>query len=73
MPRYDWTDDGYYVTEKRDLRAIRRVLIVTMLLNFLAIFDAWGGPVFLEAQSPEEKKGREEEMAAEEKAASSES
>ena len=37
MPRYDWTDDGYYVTEKRDLRAIRRVLIVTMLLNFLAM------------------------------------
>jgi cation diffusion facilitator family transporter len=37
MPRYDWTDDGYYVTERRDLRAIRRVLIVTMLLNFLAM------------------------------------
>jgi len=31
-----WVDDGYYTTETRDLRAIRRVLIVTMLLNFVA-------------------------------------
>jgi cation diffusion facilitator family transporter len=37
MPHYDWVDDGYYVTEKRDLSGIRRVLIVTMLLNFLAM------------------------------------
>jgi cation diffusion facilitator family transporter len=31
-----WIDDGYYVTEKRDLREIRRVLVLTMLLNFAA-------------------------------------
>jgi len=31
-----WVDDGYYVTESRDLREIRRVLILTMLLNFAA-------------------------------------
>jgi len=37
MPHYDWIDDGYFVTEKRDLSGIRRVLIVTMLLNFLAM------------------------------------
>jgi len=37
MPHYNWVDDGYYVTEKRDLSGIRRVLIVTMLLNFLAM------------------------------------
>jgi len=36
MPHYDWTDDGYFVTERRDLKQIRLVLIVTMLLNFLA-------------------------------------
>ena len=36
MPHYDWTDDGYFVTERRDLRQIRWVLIATMLLNFLA-------------------------------------
>jgi len=36
MPHYDWTDDGYFATERRDLRQIRRVLIVTMLLNFVA-------------------------------------
>jgi cation diffusion facilitator family transporter len=36
MPHYNWTDDGYFVTERRDLGQIRRVLIVTMLLNFLA-------------------------------------
>lgn len=37
MPHYDWTDDGYFITERRDLRQIRLVLIVTMLLNFLAM------------------------------------
>ncbi len=36
MPHYDWTDDGYFNTERRDLRQIRLVLVVTMLLNFLA-------------------------------------
>lgn len=37
MPRYDWVDDGYYITEKRDLGTIRQVLLITMLLNFLAM------------------------------------
>ena len=37
MPRYNWTDDGYFQTERRDLTQIRRVLIITMLLNFLAM------------------------------------
>jgi hypothetical protein len=46
--------------------------MIAGLLNFLAIFDAWGGPVFPEEPSPKAKKGREEETAAEEKAASSE-
>jgi cation diffusion facilitator family transporter len=36
MPNYDWSDDGYFPTETRDLKRIRRVLIITMLLNFLA-------------------------------------
>jgi len=36
MPKRKWIDDGYAVTEKRDLGAIRRVLIATMLLNFAA-------------------------------------
>lgn len=36
MSKYEWIDDGYFHTESRDLIAIRRVLIVTMLLNFLA-------------------------------------
>lgn len=36
MPRYDWTDDGYFATERRDLGQIRFVLLVTMLLNFVA-------------------------------------
>jgi cation diffusion facilitator family transporter len=36
LPRYDWVDDGYFVTENRDMGQIKRVLIVTMLLNFLA-------------------------------------
>jgi cation diffusion facilitator family transporter len=36
MSARKWIDDGYQSTELRDLRRIRRVLIVTMLLNFLA-------------------------------------
>jgi len=36
MPHFDWSDDGYFVTETRDLGEIRRVLIITMLFNFLA-------------------------------------
>jgi cation diffusion facilitator family transporter len=31
-----WIDDGYQTTDLRDVRKIRLVLIVTMLLNFLA-------------------------------------
>jgi len=34
MPTRKWIDDGYYATELRDVRRIRWVLIVTMLLNF---------------------------------------
>jgi cation diffusion facilitator family transporter len=37
MGKYDWQDDGYFVTETRDLGKIRRVLILTMLLNFAAM------------------------------------
>jgi len=36
MPARKWIDDGYFVSEKRNLSAIRRVLILTMLLNFAA-------------------------------------
>jgi cation diffusion facilitator family transporter len=36
MPRYNWSDDGYFATDTRDLGGIRRVLVVTMLLNFVA-------------------------------------
>ena len=36
MSARKWIDDGYQSTELRDVRRIRRVLIVTMLLNFLA-------------------------------------
>jgi len=36
-PRFDWVDDGYFVTEERDIRLIKRVLIITMLLNFLGM------------------------------------
>jgi cation diffusion facilitator family transporter len=36
VSRYDWIDDGYFHTESRDIGAIRRVLIITMLLNFIA-------------------------------------
>jgi len=34
MPVRKWIDDGYLNTDVRDLSGIRRVLIVTMLLNF---------------------------------------
>jgi cation diffusion facilitator family transporter len=34
MPTRKWIDDGYYATELRDVRRIRWVLVVTMLLNF---------------------------------------
>lgn len=37
FPRFDWIDDGYFITEKRDIRQIKRVLIITMFLNFLAM------------------------------------
>jgi cation diffusion facilitator family transporter len=36
MQKFNWTDDGYFVTDTRDLAHIRRVLIITMLLNFAA-------------------------------------
>lgn len=36
MPARKWIDDGYVYSEKRNLSAIRRVLILTMLLNFAA-------------------------------------
>lgn len=36
MPHYDWADDGYFSTDTRDLSGIRKVLVVTMLLNFAA-------------------------------------
>lgn len=36
MSKYNWVDDGYFVTDNRDMGAIRRVLLVTLLLNFLA-------------------------------------
>ncbi len=36
MTRFDWTDAGYFNTEKRDIGGIRRVLAITMLLNFAA-------------------------------------
>jgi cation diffusion facilitator family transporter len=36
MGKFNWSDDGYFPTEKRDLKRIRTVLIATMLLNFLA-------------------------------------
>jgi cation diffusion facilitator family transporter len=36
MPARKWIDDGYFVTDTRDLKQIRRVLIATMLLNFAA-------------------------------------
>ncbi len=37
MPNYEWQDDGYFVTESRDLHQIRAVLVITMLLNFIAM------------------------------------
>ena len=36
MPARKWINDGYVYSEKRNLTAIRRVLILTMLLNFAA-------------------------------------
>jgi cation diffusion facilitator family transporter len=36
MRAYDWEDEGYFSTETRDISQIRRVLVSTMLLNFLA-------------------------------------
>ncbi len=36
MSKLAWQDDGYYITETRDINNIRRVLVVTMLLNFVA-------------------------------------
>ena len=37
MAARKWIDDGYRETELRDVRRIRWVLIITMLLNFLAM------------------------------------
>lgn len=36
MAGFKWEDVGYFATETRDISRIRRVLVVTMLLNFLA-------------------------------------
>ena len=36
MPARKWIDDGYYTSVNRDLPQIKRVLILTMLLNFAA-------------------------------------
>ena len=36
MAKFNWSDDGYFITETRDLKRIRWVLVITMLLNFLA-------------------------------------
>ena len=36
MTARKWINDGYQETELRDVRRIRWVLIITMLLNFLA-------------------------------------
>jgi cation diffusion facilitator family transporter len=36
MTKRKWIDDGYQLTELRDVRRIRWVLVITMLLNFLA-------------------------------------
>ena len=36
MSGQEWIDDGYFVTERRDLKRIRQVLLLTMLLNFVA-------------------------------------
>jgi cation diffusion facilitator family transporter len=36
MTKRKWIDDGYQLTEMRDVRRIRWVLVITMLLNFLA-------------------------------------
>jgi cation diffusion facilitator family transporter len=36
MADFNWQDIGYFATDTRDISKIRRVLVVTMLLNFLA-------------------------------------
>jgi cation diffusion facilitator family transporter len=36
MPTVKWIQDGFLLEERRDLGRIRRVLVVTMLLNFAA-------------------------------------
>lgn len=36
MRKTNWVDVGYFATERRDIGGIRRVLVVTMLLNFAA-------------------------------------
>src|SRR3989304_1437257 len=36
MTKPTYADEGYFSTEKRDLAHIRRVLLLTMLLNFIA-------------------------------------
>lgn len=34
--KFDWQDDGYFQTDRRDLRSIFWVMLFTMLLNFAA-------------------------------------
>src|SRR5512136_2866833 len=36
MPQMKWQKDGYLLNETRDLAQIRRVLVATMVLNFLS-------------------------------------
>jgi cation diffusion facilitator family transporter len=36
VKKSNWVDTGYFATETRDLGSIRRVLVVTMALNFVA-------------------------------------
>jgi cation diffusion facilitator family transporter len=36
MADFNWEDVGYFATDARDISKMRRVLVVTMLLNFLA-------------------------------------
>lgn len=35
MAQFKWSKDGYFVTETRDVGQIRRVLVATMILNFV--------------------------------------
>lgn len=51
MTAYDWEDEGYFSTEKRDISQIRRVLVTTMLLNFLATTVKIGAGVLTGALS----------------------